>query len=397
MLKVSIRSCPICENRHVEVLHYQHFILPQGHPLIAGYDVVSCRRCDFIFADVTLSQKDYDLFYSSFSKYEDKKTASGGGFTTWDLKRLEETTAYLKKIWPDKKTPIVDVGCSNGGLLYQLKKAGYEKLFGIDPSSICVQNTIALGIDADVGTLMCLPENNEPFDRVILSHVLEHVADLQGAIRAVCMQIRAGGQVYIELPDASRYADALFSPFQEFNTEHINHFTTITCANLMESFGFVNLEQGKRVIESSPGKPYPVIYGMWLKDSCSENKVELRRDSEVKSKIYDYIAKSEALMDNIKKRLADIYMCYPRIILWGTGQLLLKLLADKELKKSAILVFVDGNRVNQGNNLEGIPILAPEAIWQFHAPILITTLLHQKEITETIKQMGLPNEILTLI
>jgi len=76
-----------------------------------------------------------------------------------------------------------------------------------------VQNTIALGIDADVGSLMCLPENNEPFDRVILSHVLEHVADLQGAIRAVCMQIRAGGQVYIELPDASRYADALFSPF----------------------------------------------------------------------------------------------------------------------------------------------------------------------------------------
>jgi len=32
--------------------------------------------------------------------------------------------------------------------------------------------------------------------------------------------------VYIEVPDAARYIDFLYSPFQDFNTEHINHLSS---------------------------------------------------------------------------------------------------------------------------------------------------------------------------
>jgi len=397
MRKISFRKCPICENQNVEVLHRQHFVLPQGHPLTKEYDVVSCLRCDFIYADIPTVQKDYDTFYASCSKYEDKATASGGGISSWDARRLIETAEYLSNVWPDRTKSIVDVGCANGGLLCQLKKLGYKNLCGIDPSGLCIENTRALGVNAIVGSLLSLPENISSYDRVILSHVLEHIADLQGAIHSVHMQMAANGQIYVELPDASRYAETVFSPFQEFNTEHINHFSALTCANLMQSQGFVVRKQGVRSIETSPGKPYPVIYSVWLKDSSLKKALDLQRDSELKSKIGDYIAISQQMIGIIEKRLATIIKFNPAIILWGTGQLLMKLLTYTELKSARIVALVDGNPINQGKYLGEIPILAPEELHRFDSPILITTLLHQREISETIRRMGLPNEILQLL
>jgi uncharacterized Zn finger protein len=77
--KKSIRKCPICQEENGEILHTQKFVLPEGHPLSNGYDILCCDRCGFVYADTTVSQKDYDIFYAKLSKYEDKKTATGGG------------------------------------------------------------------------------------------------------------------------------------------------------------------------------------------------------------------------------------------------------------------------------------------------------------------------------
>ena len=72
------RSCPVCAADGATLLRHQPFELPEGHPLSNGYDVVECGRCDFVFADTTFSQADYDRFYALFSKYEDNKTSTGG-------------------------------------------------------------------------------------------------------------------------------------------------------------------------------------------------------------------------------------------------------------------------------------------------------------------------------
>ncbi len=371
--------------------------MPQGHPLSAGYDVVICPECDFIYADSPPAQQDYDAFYASFSKYEDKGTSTGGGISYWDVRRLEQTAEYLTRVWTDRTKSIIDVGCANGGLLHQLRKLGYENLCGIDPSARCVENTKATGVSAVVGSLFHLPDNIASFDRVILSHVLEHVADLQGAIRSLSLRMATDGEIYIELPDASRYADTIFSPFQEFNTEHINHFSAITCANLMKSHGFVLSEQGEHLIESSPDKPYPVIYSLWLKDSYFKQAANLQRDGELQSKINAYIADSQEMLNVIERNLANILQCHSKIILWGTGQLMMKLLTDPALGNAGIVAFVDGNPINQGKYFGKIPVRTPEEIRCYDSPILITTLLHQQEISETIRQMGLSNDVLLLL
>ena len=67
--------------------------------------------------------------------------------------------------------------------------------------------------------------------------------------------------LYVEVPDASRYADFAWSPFQDFNSEHINHFSLISLDNLLRQCGFRPLRLAAKEILSAPDMPYPAIYG----------------------------------------------------------------------------------------------------------------------------------------
>jgi len=68
-----LRACPICLNTSKGyVLHTQSFALPEGH-LLSGarkYDVVSCSKCGFVYADTPVKQDAYDKYYTEMSKYE---------------------------------------------------------------------------------------------------------------------------------------------------------------------------------------------------------------------------------------------------------------------------------------------------------------------------------------
>ncbi|MFM6900011.1 MAG: class I SAM-dependent methyltransferase, partial [Microcystis panniformis] len=167
--KKSLRNCPICQEENGEILHTQNFVLPEGHPLSNGYDILCCDRCGFVYADTTVSQKDYDVFYAKLSKYEDKKTATGGGESPYDAARLQKTAECIAEFLPDKSVRILDIGCANGGLLGYLKKLGYNNLCGLDPSAACVENTKQLyGIEAYAGSIFAPPQDLGDFDVVIL-------------------------------------------------------------------------------------------------------------------------------------------------------------------------------------------------------------------------------------
>jgi len=84
------------------------------------------------------------------------------------------------------------------------------------------------------------------------------------------------------------------------------------------------------------------------------------------------------------------------VVVWGAGQLALKLLVETSLATARIAAFVDSNPVNQGKVLRGVSVISPEAARGLAAPIVIATVLHQQEIAEQIREMGLPNDLLFL-
>ncbi len=394
-LKNVARLCPVCDSTRGEVLHTQRFVLPEGHPLAAGYAVVGCPQGGFAYADTAAGQREYDEFYARLSKYTDNKTSTGGGLAAWDADRLRHTAQDIARVIPRRDSHIVDIGCANGGLLQSLRDLGYSNLCGIDPAPACVAQAAQVsGAVTYSGSLSNIPAEAGVFDVIILSHVLEHVKDLRPALEGLEPFLKPNASLYVETPDASRYAEFVFAPFQDFNTEHINHFSVAGMTNLLHCCGFAPFESGTKDILSAPDMPYPALFAFARRISGSP--VIASKDVELKSRLLEYIALSQQVMDEIEARLKTVLAQDLEVIVWGTGQLAMKLLAETSLAQARIEAFVDGNPLYHGQRLQGIPIVAPEEIGASNHPILVTSILHHRAIAEKIRQLHLPNPIIAL-
>jgi len=295
-----VRNCAVCSGTEREILHTQEFYLPEGHPLGAGYDVVACEECGFVFADTMVNQAAYDLFYAKRSKYEDSRTSTGFGLADWDWRRLRDVADAVAFEVDGKNARILDLGCANGGLLAAFKSKGFSDLTGVDPSEACAAATREIhNIEAVAASLYSLPDLGF-FDIITLSHVLEHLEDLKGAAQNFSRLLRPGGMIYIEVPDASRYSEFLIAPFQDFNTEHINHFSHKSLRRLMSTVGLVPFLEGSKTIESTKNVPYPALFGFYQAGSAKPEG----RDDALVGQIRLYIEGSQGLLQRMDQTIA---------------------------------------------------------------------------------------------
>jgi hypothetical protein len=259
-----------------------------------------------------------------------------------------------------------------------------------------VANARAAGIEARVGWLLALPANVGHFDLVILSHVLEHVPDLQGAAAAVAAATAPGGHVYVEVPDPLRYVDFLYAPFQEFNTEHINHFTHGCLANLLRPVGLEPVHEAAKVFETPAGVVYPAIYGLYRRGIPS-GPLQSVPDLLLAERLEAYVAESRVMMSRMDACIRAVLRESSAILVWGTGQLVMKLLAETALGDASIAAFVDSSPKQQGRVIRGVPVLAPLQARDLPHPIVIGTTLYQEEIADAIRtRWQMPNPIVKL-
>lgn len=398
VLKFVQRSCPVCRSTSARVLHHQRFALPPEHPLPSTFDIVACPACDCVYADTSADAPAYDRYYADYSKYADQGTSTGGGGDPSDQARIEVTAREIARHLSDRAASIVDIGCANGGILAALRTLGYDRLLGIDPSPDCVANTWSLfGIPAQQGWLSAMPAEAAPANLVILSHVLEHVLDLADALARIRALLAPGGLVYVEVPDASRYAECLAAPFQDFNTEYINHFSLASLANLFATHGFDLVAEGGKTLSMTGGLAYPACFGVFrLSASAAAHPPAWRRAPDFLLAIERYITRSAALLSEIDIRLADSLR--GPVIVWGAGQLTLKLLVETRLGSADIVAFTDGNRLHHGKTLRDRPIIPPFALRDLPPhPIVIGSLLHHAAIARHIREeLSLSNPIVML-
>jgi NADH/NAD ratio-sensing transcriptional regulator Rex len=101
-------------------------------------------------------------------------------------------------------------------------------------------------------------------------------------------------------------------------------------------------------------------------------------------------------MQEIDQHLRSVLASSTEVIIWGTGQLTMKLLCDTALKDAKVVAFVDGNPVHVGKTLRGVPIILPDQLENQKAPIILATLLHTQGIRNRITALGLTNPVVTL-
>ncbi|MEK7658923.1 MAG: methyltransferase domain-containing protein [Patescibacteria group bacterium] len=387
MEKKLIRKCPICNSDSGEILHHQSFADLDMYELPKDYDIVCCHRCGFVFADTQASQQDYSRYYQEFSKYE------SGGTPVWTTEKMKPLSKFL----PDKEASILDIGCANGELLVELKKIGYKNLTGLDPAKVCVQNARNNEIDTVEGELFSINSviPDKKFDCIVLSHVLEHIRDLEKAADIMSNNLNDGGVLYIEVPDASRYSEFFIVPYYFFDTEHINHFDENSLNNLFLQKGFDLLQYEKKVInQMDSNKLYPIVYAIYKKTNKKENIKNIVKNLKVRDSVLAHIKESEE--KSKWPEIDRIANSKEKIVVWGAGSHALRLLNNSSLSKCNIEFFIDKDPKKQGMKMKNIPIYSSEKLKMHKGPVVVCSALYSDDIAKEIKNMGAENIIIVM-
>jgi 2-polyprenyl-3-methyl-5-hydroxy-6-metoxy-1,4-benzoquinol methylase len=150
----------------------------------------------------------------------------------WGRTRRELIVHWISKF--PKDVAILDIGCSGGALLTDLKAGGYRNLYGIDVS----ENAVALAREHGHQRAQVMDGGNitfdaETFDVVIASDCLEHLADDKAALDHWFRILKPGGTLIIFVP-----AFMFLWSEHDVGNHHCKRYSNQQLASLVRMSGF---------------------------------------------------------------------------------------------------------------------------------------------------------------
>lgn len=106
---------------------------------------------------------------------------------------------------------LLDVGCGEGSFLATMRDAGWA-VQGLEPDPAAAEVTRSRGIPVEEAPIEAHTLPSGSFDALTMSHVLEHVHDPRGALRACRELLRPGGILWLATPNLDARGHARFGP-----------------------------------------------------------------------------------------------------------------------------------------------------------------------------------------
>lgn len=349
------RNCSICGTSTVTLLGHLKYALFDDSPLSNSYDLVSCNNCGFVYCDTGSTFDDFHRYYAQNLHYMAENLGTGASAIK-DEERYASILSTLQKYYPNKTAKIIDIGSAKGGFLLFLKTKGYQNLIAIDLLPESIDSVGANDIKAEVGSAEKIPLENSSVDVVVLSHVLEHIVDLQAVMKELCRVVANGGLVYVEVPSIEYGCSFKNAPMWDFLYEHINYFSAHHLISLFESKNFICLESSMKELHNGNGV---------IKCASAIFKKEIHA---IKKKIPYYDINGKVLesfewfkssnISRFAKLAEEKTPCY----VWGMSAYMQLLIAKTPLGKCNIISFLDKSEYKQTKTINKIPIKSPEIL-----------------------------------
>jgi 2-polyprenyl-3-methyl-5-hydroxy-6-metoxy-1,4-benzoquinol methylase len=150
--------------------------------------------------------------------------------------------SMLTEIAPNLDASILDVGAGHGHFLQAAKRSGYRNIQGIEPSAHRSQHCRA-NLNLDVTTEFvenCIEVfrfGSDPklFDVIHSNQVLEHVYDIDSALKNFYQMLKPGGIVFFVVPYWLQQESVII---MAHFLGHIRHFTPKAFVLLLQRHGF---------------------------------------------------------------------------------------------------------------------------------------------------------------
>lgn len=250
-------QCNICGSYNSTFLFNNHDRL---HGVLGTFKINQCENCNLVF--VCPQPENMEKFYKN--KYEPYNFSKNNFFQKLDARLMEayfgEAESVIKKVQSQiykllyspiprecKGQRILDIGCSNGIFLYNLKKFGKFDVYGVEMSEYAVkQAKEKLGlINVVSGKIENTAFRDSFFDIITLNHVIEHLPDPKKTLVEIKRILKRDGLLVITTPNANSLNFKIFKQFW-FALEtprHLNIFSEKTFRKIIGSVGDLKIER----------------------------------------------------------------------------------------------------------------------------------------------------------
>jgi SAM-dependent methyltransferase len=225
----AVTICPVCgcgNTRRQGAFRHEH-------PIFLGCSRVICDDCDMVFAapmptDTDLSNYNARYFESAHGGQPNSPMANAF-FAGIARLRQAFLRRYLNKHGINIER-VLEFGPGPGFFARSwLEQAPRSIYSALETDRSNHESLLKLGVKlVDVA-------DEVSTDLVVMSHVLEHVPDPVGFVRAATRGLRAGGALFIEVPCRDWEHKALDEP-------HILFFDKIPMRRLLDDLGFTDIE-----------------------------------------------------------------------------------------------------------------------------------------------------------
>lgn len=379
------RKCPICGENHKNIIEKIKLNIPKEYRLSSEYNVVSCKKCGFCFADTESNAKDYDYYYKNCNFYYDTEEHD---------KNTDERNEFIIQLvdkYIFKNSDILNIGIGNCNFEIALKKFGFENIHGIDPDEKSVNRLNQYGLNAQKLSIYdSIPKGLiGKFEAVFLLNTLEHLIDVEKALINIEKYVKEKGFVIISVPDMGTIQNDTTKIPNNFNHEHINYFSRISLMNLFNRFGFKEIEFHSTSIYHGRNNENGLIVIFRKEDNL---KAEVKKDIITENAIKLYF---DMQYNSPYKDIVDKYIySQEEIVVWGTGSYVMNLIEKEGLGKCNVSYFIDNNKSRQNILINGKKVYSPKKENLNGKTIFICSMLYSQDIINQIKAMNIECKII---
>ena len=265
--------CPLCGARERTVAHEDlkdHFF--ECAPGL--WSLIQCLCCGSAYLDPRPSPQAISLAYSRYYTHRSYDVASGVLHRLWRALRDDYLLAVFgirseRTLWPGRwllrlfpigrcgidaalarnlerlphpQASLLDVGCGNGNYLELARRAGWQ-VRGVDFDPMAVAAARTRELDVLEGTVKVLAAESECYDRITLSHILEHVYDPWGVLTDCYRLLKPGGVLWLETPNVNSNGRAAFGSYWRGlePPRHLHVFSRKSLRDKLLEIGFSNI------------------------------------------------------------------------------------------------------------------------------------------------------------